>query len=615
MQIKKDNDHSSSKINQTLVSGLCPTAIQFEKLGFDYGSFYCIGQTVVRYPSTGQYDWLTEVCNYQNTITSLTYTPESNPDIILKDINRTVASHKLMAEGHVRVDEVQKARSAKIVNDSTKLINQIANNNESMGEISITTLSVGNDKKEAADIAKSIKNRFTGRMFDLRNIPYMQEGMLKACSPCTKPPHQISDVGNHVMPISTMLGGFPFAFSGYNDGYGSYWGKDSSGGLIVIDTWKRGRDRTNSNMIMMGISGAGKSTALKHLIQNEWEIGTKFIIIDPHGEYKDLCKNLHGDWINATGGASGQMINPLHIYAKAEETDENGSIIIQDELARHINNLEVFFKLYLNPSQQLIAALKECLILAYEKKGITWGTDVARLKADQFPIMQDLYAICLKKSDERDGELKKRARGENYYEELALLLRDISLGADSRIWNGISTVNPQNDLVIFDVSQINGNTPNVKTALYHTVLNYCEDYLYKNPNERVILVCDEAHNVVDKRMPATLARLANIEKSCRKFESGIWICSQQIIDFLDEAIKKEGSALLDQPCIKLLMPVGKGTDLKELKALYSLTDAEEEILMEQERGKGLLMIGTTRISIKFEIPEHHLLLMGTGGGR
>lgn len=58
---------------------------------------------------------------------------------------------------------------------------------------------------------------------------------------------------------------FSFSSSGYNDGTGYYFGRDSSGGLIILDTWKRGNDRTNTNMVIMGVARVGKSTAVKHI--------------------------------------------------------------------------------------------------------------------------------------------------------------------------------------------------------------------------------------------------------------------------------------------------------------------------------------------------------------
>ena len=49
----------------------------------------------------------------------------------------------------------------------------------------------------------------------------------------------------------------------------------------------------------MGNSGVGKSTAIKHILLSEYMKGTRIIVIDPESEYKELCQNLNGDWINA----------------------------------------------------------------------------------------------------------------------------------------------------------------------------------------------------------------------------------------------------------------------------------------------------------------------------
>lgn len=602
---------NSVTVNSTLVNAIAPMAMKFEKDGFSYGDVECVGMSVTRFPAKAHFEWLTEVCNLNNTMTTITFTPEKSPDEVLREIGNTVSSHTLVAEGAVNADPVERIRSQKIVKDGSQIIDQIANNNEIVGQLSVTSLAIGADKNDARLKAKATKNKFSGRMFNATPVPFMQKDIFKAVSPCDLSPELLNNVSNQLMPISTLWGGFPFAFSGYNDGEGEYFGKDSSGSLIIVDPWKRGGDRTNSNFVCMGMTGAGKSTAIKHLILNEWELGTKIVIIDPQGEYQEMCKNLDGDWIDIVGGAGGR-INPFQIYKKAKNEDEPQDEKLS-ELAKHINNLEVFFKLYLDLVPSLTAVLKECIEITYNQCGITWDTDVSKLRSEQYPVMLDLYDVCNARAKENEIDLKRSEM--NYYKELALLLRAIAKGSDSFIWNGQSTVNTKKDFVVFDTSAINDTSNNVKTTLYHTVLNYCEDYLYRNKTERVILVCDEAHTMIDKRLPETIARLARIEKTCRKFESAIWICSQQLIDFLDEAIKKEGQTLLDQPNIKLLMPVGKGKDLKELKELYNLTDAEEERLMQQQRGKGLLFIGKRRLTIDFEIPPHRFDDMGTGGGR
>lgn len=112
---------------------------------------------------------------------------------------------------------------------------------------------------------------------------------------------------------------------------------------------RRGGDRTNSNIVVvMGIAGVGKSTAVKHIALSEYMKGTKVIFIDPESEYKELTQRLNGDWINAGGGAGGK-INPLQIRPAPRDTDDEEYPLYKDEgngmlvMALHLKNLETFF--------------------------------------------------------------------------------------------------------------------------------------------------------------------------------------------------------------------------------------------------------------------------------
>ncbi len=56
-------------------------------------------------------------------------------------------------------------------------------------------------------------------------------------------------------------------------------------------------------------------------------------------------------------------------------------------------------------------------------------------------------------------------------------------------------------------------------------------------------------------------------------------------------------------------------NLIETKELYNLTDAEEELLASKKTGNALVMIGSKRLHVIFEIPEYKFEFMGTAGGR
>ena len=60
--------------------------------------------------------------------------------------------------------------------------------------------------------------------------------------------------------------------------------------------------------------------------------GTKILVADPESEYKDLCYNLGGDWINAVGGSNGR-INPLQVRPspRDDEQEKEGDRLYRDE--------------------------------------------------------------------------------------------------------------------------------------------------------------------------------------------------------------------------------------------------------------------------------------------
>lgn len=95
-------------------------------------------------------------------------------------------------------------------------------------------------------------------------------------------------------------------------------------------------------------SVSGKSTVIKHIIASEYACGAKIIIIDPEGEYKDMCCNplFEGDWIDVAGGRDG-LINPLQICIVPPD-DENEDAVPTEkdsigDLAIHLKTLETFF--------------------------------------------------------------------------------------------------------------------------------------------------------------------------------------------------------------------------------------------------------------------------------
>jgi hypothetical protein len=449
----------------------------------------------------------------------------------------------------------------------------------------------------------------------VRTLANLQKEGLQTISPTYPTNPVIENIVQRIIPMSTFVGGFPFASSGFNDGNGYYFAKDNNGGLVIVDTWKRGNDRTNSNMVVMGVAGVGKSTAVKHIMLSEYMKGTKLLIIDPESEYRDLCLNLNGDWINAGGGINGR-INPLQIRPaprdSEDEPEEKGGKLYDDtdgmsDMALHIKNLEIFFQLYLpslNDMQKAI--LKQSIIELYHKFGIDWNTDISGFANEQFPTFSDLYSLI--------EEKVKANKSDQVYRDLLLLLYDIAHGSDSFLWNGHSSIKTHTRCICLDTHSLQNTSDNIKRTQYFNLLGWCWEQMSKDRSERVLLICDEAYLMIDPQVPQSLVFLRNVEKRARKYEAGLIIISHSVVDFLSPEIKMYGQALLDIPCIKLIMGCD-GQNLKETKELYNLTEAEEELLESKRRGHALFVIGSKRLHVNFEIPEYKFNYMGKAGGR
>lgn len=608
----KKNTNTENLLNNALLNIITPMGLEFKRnsivVGENTGKVYGI----VKYPQKVDYGWLSKITNIPSTIVSVSFTPIDNGSFI-ENLSRSIIQNRGAAES--AKDPLAQKRAERAALDGEKIMVQIDQNGETVGLLGITIMPISKDEEAFNKVCRKTESTCAMNKCKPRTLANLQEQAFKTLSPFYTSDENIEQIVSRIIPLSTFVGGFPFSSSGYNDGTGYYFGRDTSGGLIVLDTWKRGNDRTNTNMVIMGVAGVGKSTAVKHIALSEYMKGTKIIFVDPEREYKELCEALEGNWINAGGGSNGR-INPLQIRPTPIDEDDE---VYKDEgfgmgdMAIYIKNLEIFFNLYLpSLTDRERAILKDCIIELYNNFNITWDTDITKLKNEDFPIFADLYGLINKKAKAKEKTRKESEQ--NIFADLALLLKDIAMGSDSFLWNGHSSIKTNTRCVCLDTHDLQNTSDNIKRTQYFNILTWCWQEMSKDRNERVLLICDEAYLMIDPSVPQSLVFLRNVEKRARKYEAGVVIISHSVVDFLDPQIKMYGQALLDIPCFKIIMGTD-GRNLHETKELYNLTDAEEELLASKKRGNALVMIGSKRLHVVFEIPEYKFEYMGKAGGR
>lgn len=597
--------------NKSLLNIISPMTVIVNPNEMTIGENICRIFSTIKYPPSRDYGWMEKLTNITGTVASILFTPIDNGDF-LETLNNEIKSNRRKAlESN---DPLTVKRANRKADDAEMIMQQIDQHGEVVGDMAMSIMAMATEREAFNKVCDKVKNSFTLEKCRIRNLPYLQKEAFKTISPAYYSSQKIDQVSKTVVPLSTLIGGYPFASSGYNDQEGYLFGKDYSGGLVIVNPWKRGNDRTNSNFVIMGDSGQGKSATIKHLILMEYALGSRIIFIDPEREYKFLTQALNGDWINAGGDGQGRInplqINPIQIDLYEDTEDEVADI---GAMALHLKSVDVFFNLYFKDiSDYQRAILKSEVIDLYTLFDITWDTDVTKLKNEDFPTFADLHELLVKKSEhcEEIGKLKER----EVYDELAVLIKDLALGSDSFLWSGHSTLQSNSQCVCLDTFDLNGSSDTIKSTQYFNLLNWAWNEMSRDRNERILLICDEAYLMIDERVPQSLVFLRNAMKRARKYEAGIIIASHGVVDFLSPSVKQYGQALLDQPCYKIMLGTD-GQNLKETKYLYNLTEAEEEVLLSKQRGRGIVMFGHDRVNIHFTIPDYKFGYFGGHGGR
>lgn len=594
----KNNKDLSVPLNPELLGIITPIGMNFKNNALTIGEYMSKTYAVIQYPQKAEFGWLGRLTNISSTIAAISFKPIDS-SVFIDSLSRSITLNKGNAQSAKDPLTAQRAERAAL--DAEKIMTQIDSEGESVGLMSIVVLPMARAEEEFEKLNRKLQGIFALSKCKIRTMSSLQKQCYQIASPAYGLNEAVEEIAGRVMPLSTFTGGFPFASTGFNDGNGYYLGKNAAGGLVILDSWKRGGDRTNSNMTILGIAGVGKSTAVKHIALSEYMKGTKIIFIDIEREYKELTENLNGDWINCGGGRGG-MLNPLQIRPSPKDDGEEGL----SDMALYLKILDIFFSLYLSELDDIKKALlKDALIELYEIYGITWDTDISSLESEEFPTFSDLYDLIEIKAEETQNE---------NYNDLLLLLKDIAKGSDSFLWNGKTSIDLSSRCICFDTHDLQNTSDNVKKTQYFNLLSYCWQLMSENRNEKVLLIADEAYIMIDPKVPQSLVFLRNVEKRARKYEAAVAVISHSVVDFLSPEIKLYGQALLDIPCVKILMGTD-GANLKETKELYHLTKAEEELLASKRRGQALVMIGSKRMSVNFELPEYKIKWIGSGGGR
>lgn len=535
--------------------------------------------------------WLAKLTENTGAIFSINIEPTNNAELI-ENLDARVRDATSLSK-IAKNESVKQMREAE-VKEASDIISRMINNNEVVSYLTIYICVSAQEEKDLLVKCSEVEREVQKLKLKIRPVTnFLLTSGFKAVAPFFTIQTNLTEYFKRNILTSSFTGGFLFNTNTFIDEKGFYFGINQNGGIIIFNIWHKDADRTNSNMLIVGSSGAGKSLSVKHLIYNELP-SSKILIIDSEDEYTYLAKNLKGKIVNCGGSNNGNILNPLQIRASKDDEDDMNAMAI------HFQFLHTFFEI-LFPSITDIefSMLDKVLEELYIKFGITQNTNFLKLKNTDFPRLEDLYYLL---------EEKNKNEFKDEYVKLLSLIRPISIGQASAIWNGYTDITIDTRLTVFNTKNMQEFQVQYKRAQYYNIMSYAWEILSKNKDERDILIADECHILIDPNIPQTLEYLRNISKRARKYNSSIIVISQSLEDWLNEKIRLYGQSLLANSTYKLFFKMD-GQDLRDVVKTFSLTKKEEKLIYNAKKGECLLTAGTRKIFATLKIPLQELQII------
>ena len=563
-----------------------------------HGNRYVIDGTeasvlaVADYPLRVKNAWGAKLFNIPNTKVVMHIKPVDKYKAIRR-IDKCIGE---MATKQIIADKASEANSAETHQETMNaLLDSLQTENESLLDVTLTVTAYNYLKNE--NYKKAVRRAMLTENFKPSTLYGLQiEGFKTAAvSP-------VSTLKNHERGInsSSLAAVFPFVRTCVLDEGGILLGENKTNGYpFILNLWKRGNLYQNSNAMIIGKSGSGKSYFLKTLIANEWANGTRVIVLDPEAEYLTLTRNLAGDIIDV-GNAKEGCINPFHIYKIL--TEDGTPADPKVTFNTHLKMLESFFKIVLADAPvDVIELINNLVVETYEKMGITENTDCSAFPADYFPLFSDLLETLQAKDKGSMDELTKRDM-----RTAELYLQKFVSGRYSDIWNAPSTLRTDADLIDFDFQSLFANKNNVvANAQMILIFRFIEQEVInareKNKhgaNLRTLIIADEAHVFIDPKFPIALDFFYSMSKRIRKYNGSFVPATQNIADWnANEELRGKTSAIIKNSQYSFIFKLS-APDMKDVLDIYkagdSFNDEEQRMIISAVTGQ-TFFVGSTEL--------------------
>lgn len=541
----------------TLQDALTPAALEITPSYLRLGSKLARTIFVFSYPRYLHTNWFSPIINMDKIFDITMYVHPVDTATMLHKLRKKVAQVQSQISMREEKGLVRDPILDTAYRNLEELRDKLQQAEERLFNFGLYLTIYGNNEEDLNKIENEIKSVLEARLVHTKPALFQQSEAFQSVLPINIDKLDINNYLNSP-PISST---FPFVSFDLTSNKGILYGINRhNNSLVLFDRFSL----PNSNAVIFGTSGGGKSYAVKLEVLRSMVWGIDIIIIDPEKEYEYLAQVVGGAFINISL-TSKNHINPFDL--PVPRPDESPA----DVLRSNIITLIGLFRLMLGGlSAEEDSVLDQAIAETYASRDITPESDFSKINP---PTLSDLELV-----------LASTAGGEN----IAIRLKKYTTGTWSGFINQSTNIEVRNRMVVFSVRDMEDE---LRPVGMYLILHYIWNMVRTSLKKR-ILVVDEAWWLM--KNPDGASFLFGIAKRCRKYYLGLTTITQDVGDFLSSPY---GKPIITNSSIQTLLKQSPAT-IDLVVQTFSLTEEEKFLLLESEQGEGIFFAGLKHVAIK-----------------
>ena len=591
-----------------LKSEVAPKGMEFNSTKFNISGKYSTILTAVSYPSGIYPGYLSDVNSLPGVKMVIKHIP-MRFDTVQKMLNKEIADLKVRYQQEK--DNTMQEKIRQNYETIEQFVSMLAATQARIFDFQLHLMISADSEEQLEFRTMQVKSYFESLGIGLVALMFEQEKVLKSIIPIF-PNQDVEERIGTPIPSVTMAAMYPFIFDSVKDkGNSTLLGVDFSGGVILFNQFlyqiQKEHNRNNANLILLGTSGSGKSTAAKLLLRNHIRNGYKVVCIDPEGELEGLTRMVGGDFLDLGKGGDFGMINPLEVVVDADES-EMAEGLGYTVLTRTLQQLKAFMKYY-SPSieDDVLTMFSEVVQDTYKRYKIDFDTDFSTFTSEDFPTFDDVYATIKGRLLSMTDATHERDIMERLELKVRPLVKELRY-----YFTGHTTLQINSDFIVFNIKELMNSDESIKNALFFNILKYAWG-LCLDTDVNTVMMVDEAHVLLSSHNELGAEFLAQIQRRSRKYNTGTIIITQQPTDFAAPNLIMHGKAIFDNASYYMIMGLRKQA-VEDLAQLIDLNDNEKESIKGYQQGEALFVCGDRRMRINIIVTQDELDSFGSGGG-